>query len=103
MTVDDGSTDSTVLLESWSDVEDHATSRDDVWMDDAGGAKPTVGRMQVVEGAVDETANLRGSAGEGVLPTDGRVNQLERDWNTPCLLRARGCAHLDGVLPRSTW
>ena len=29
-TVDDGSTDLTVLLESWSDVEDHARSGDDV-------------------------------------------------------------------------
>ena len=76
-TADDGSTDSTVLLESRSDVENHARSEDDVQMENASGAESTVDRMQAVTEAADETADLRGSADDGLLPTDGRVQQLE--------------------------
>ena len=72
-TTDGGSTDSAVLLESWPDVDDRAESGDDVQVDAAEGAGSAVGRMQVVEEAIDRTADLRGATGAGVLLTDGRV------------------------------
>ena len=34
---------------------------------------------------------------------DGTHQRQGIDWNTSRLLRARGCAHLHGALPRGTW
>ena len=55
--------------------------------EDAGETEFTVGRMQVMVEAVDETADFRSSAGDGVLPTDGRVHSESWSvpgWNMPC-------------------
>jgi hypothetical protein len=80
VSTDDGSTDSTVLLESRSDVDDWIDSTDDMRMDAAGGAESMVGGMQTVEEAIDEEVGFRGSAGIGVLPPDGGVQQrLEKE------------------------
>ena len=66
------STVSTVLWESWANVDDWAGSDDDGRVDTAGGAAATVDSMQVVEEAI-EAADLREATGCGALPTDGGV------------------------------
>ena len=70
-----GSTESTVMLESWSDVDDQAESGDDMQVDAADGAKSTVGRMQVVAEAIDETTDLLEDEVAGVLPPFGGVQK----------------------------
>ena len=86
---DDGSTDSTVLLESRSNVDDRTESTDDVRMDAADGADSVVGRMQAVEEVLDEV-DRQGSADAGVLPPDGGVQQrLERELESARLEYAR--------------
>ena len=60
-------------------MDDRAESSDDAQVDAADGAESTVGRMQVVEEAIDGAADLREATGAGVLPMDGRVQrQLEQ-------------------------
>ena len=49
-----------------------------------------VGRMQVVEVAIDGAADLREATGAGVLPADGRVQrQLEQELGCARLKYAR--------------
>ena len=57
-TTSGGSTDSTVLQESWPNVDDRAESSDDVRVDAADGAKSTVGGMQVVEEVINGATDL---------------------------------------------
>jgi hypothetical protein len=69
---DGASTVSIVLWESRADVDDRAGSNGDGRVDAAGGAAATIGSMQVVEEAIEET-DLRDVTGCGALPTDGGV------------------------------
>ena len=65
-------------------------SADDVGMDAAEGAESVVGGMQAVEEAIDEEADFQGSAGAGVLPSDGGVQQrLEKELESARLEYAR--------------
>ena len=90
VTTDGGITDSAVLLESWADVDARDESGDDMRVGAAGGAESVVGRMQVVEEAIDSAADLRGGTAAGVLPTDGRVQrQLEKELEYARLEYAR--------------
>ena len=90
VSTDDGSTDSTVLLESRSDVDDRTESTDDMRMGAADGAESVVGRMQAVEEVIDEEADYQGSAGAEVLPPDGGVQQrLEKELESARLGYAR--------------
>ena len=89
-TTDGGSTDSTMLQESWPDVDDWAESGDDVQVDAADRGEFTVGRMQVVGEVIDGATVLRESAGAGVLLADGRVHQqLEQELECTRLEYAR--------------
>ena len=89
-TTDGGSTESTVLLESWSNVDSRTESADDMQVDAAAGAESTVGRMQMVEEAINEAADLPDSAAAGVLPPGGGVQQrLERERDSARLEYAR--------------
>ena len=59
-------------------------------MDAAGGAESVVGGMQTVEEAIDGEVGFRGSAGAGVLPPDGGVQQrLEKELESARLEYAR--------------
>ena len=53
-----GSTDLAVLVESWSDVDDWATSEDSMRMDATVGAGSVVSRIQVVGEEIDESRRL---------------------------------------------
>jgi hypothetical protein len=66
------STVSTVLRESGANVEDRAGSGGDGKVEAAGGAAATIGSMQAVEKAIEETDH-REATGCGALPTDGGV------------------------------
>ena len=72
-TADGCSTELIVLLESWSNVDNQAESGDNRRVDAAIGAESMVGRMQVVEEAIDKAADFLDSATAGVLPPDGGV------------------------------
>ena len=55
---DDSSTDSTMLLESRSDVDDWTESTDDMQIDAAGRAESVVGGMQTVEEAINREVSF---------------------------------------------
>ena len=83
-----------MLLESRSNVEDHARSEGNMQLEEAIGARSTADRMQVVKEVVKEAADFRGSAEEGVLLTDCNSPQVSKCLGPDVDLKiARGGPH----------